>query len=185
MSADDDDAWRPRYIDPLWHVTFRTRALLYPWRPQEVQRVADFAETMYLRTGNPLYPMHVWTIFRAHDRDPPAWVKQHIDDIFKRAWDLLDKDLGRTPPSTEIAKAFGLGPKTRHYAGLGDPSDELVGFAVMRQICKNEKVENAIKSAASVFKLSEREVWRIYDWYKKLPGISPDAPLTRNPDNLS
>jgi hypothetical protein len=173
MSGDDGEAWRPRTIDPMWHVLFRTAALEFAPLPEGLLRqFSDYCEAMYLRGGNSLYALRTWTAYRQHGRPPPEWVMHHFDDVCLATWSLLNRPQGGTPNSDEIATAFGLGPRSGHFAELHrDPFDALIGFAVVRQMRKEPgKVEAAISSIAKRCKCSERKVWEVYQWYRSLPG---------------
>jgi hypothetical protein len=173
MTADAWRPWRAPVLEEHWHTLFTTIAFDY-LTPARLASLCDYAEAMYLATGNPLYAVRAWIACRHLDVPPPEWVLLHVDEVFARAWLPLESP-GRTPTADEIADAFGLGPGSRHYAALANPRGALIGFKVLQAIRMgvDPKVESAIKHAAHYFKLSEREVWRIYAWYKSLPGISP------------
>jgi hypothetical protein len=142
--------------------------------PEQLREISDYAEIMYRHTGNPLYPMKLWAVYRMHGKLPVEWILHHIDDVFGAALALLDGGR-RTPFSDTIAGAFGFEPSSGHYADFGSADDALVGFSVLRRARKAGGISKAVKAVARDCEISEQEVWRAYEWYKKLPGISPDT----------
>jgi hypothetical protein len=171
MSA-DYGAWRakhlPRAIDPAWHGLFQLFALA-DLTPERLESFVTYAETMYLETGNPLYPLRVWQACRRHRRPPPEWILHHFDDTASAAWQLLDRK--RTPTGDEVASAFGFGPRVRRYAKISSPRDALIGYMVARLSCNgSENVEAAIRQVMDHWRISRAEVYRSWQYYLQLPG---------------